>query len=116
MAGLLNLLLRKGSSNTVAVTENDQYLEQASNSPIAGSAQLDGLRTIALYYELYQEQEDWRSAASALARFASDVSHRYSAHLRLEAYIVLRSDGRIAKCSYDRTSGHGNVTFESPCS
>lgn len=74
MAGLLNLLLRKVPSGPVMHTEHDPYLEEAARAPIAGSAQLDGLRTIALYYELYQEQEDWRAAALGLAKFASDVS------------------------------------------
>lgn len=80
MTGLLNLLLRKVPGGPLAIPEGDQYLEQAANSPIAGTAQLDGLRAIALYYELYQEQEDWQTAALSLAKFASDVSCRCSVH------------------------------------
>jgi len=76
MAGLLNLLLRKAPGGPTVHVDHDQYLEQAAMAPLAGSAQLDGLRTIALYYELYQEQEDWRAAALGLAKFASDVSFR----------------------------------------
>lgn len=74
MTGLLNLLLRKVPAISAGNTEGDQYLEQAAAVPASGTAQLDALRAIALYYELYQEQDDWRAAALALARFASDVS------------------------------------------
>lgn len=74
MAGLLNLLLRKVPLSTTLAPESDPYLEQAASTPISGSVQLDALRAIALYYELYQEQEDWRAAALALGKAASDVS------------------------------------------
>lgn len=94
MAGLLNLLLRKAPSGLSAATESDQYLEQAANAPIAGSAQIDGLRTIALYYELYQQQEDWRAAALALAKFASDVSILCETDLRGPMLMTLPLDGR----------------------
>jgi hypothetical protein len=94
MAGLLNLLLRKVPSGTTAATETDPYLEQAANAPIAGSAQIDGLRTIALYYELYQQQEDWRAAALALAKFASDVRLRHQSDMHRERadYLALQTD------------------------
>jgi hypothetical protein len=72
MTGLMNLLLRKAPY--ASTSDIDHYLEQASAIPAAGTAQLDGLRSIALYYELYQEQEDWRAAAQGLSKFASDVS------------------------------------------
>lgn len=74
MAGMTALLLRRTSDGTSSNTE--QYLEQAASVPASGVAQLDSLRAVALYYELYQEQEDWPSASDSLAKFASDVSAR----------------------------------------
>ena len=76
MTGLLNLLTRKSVVASYNNTDSDQYLDQAASVPASASAQLDALRAIALYYEVYQEQEDWRAAASGLAKFASDVSSR----------------------------------------
>lgn len=92
MSGLLSLLTRKSGSAVNNYVDGDQYLDQASAVPASGAAQLDALRAIALYYELYQEQEDWRAAASALAKFASDVRQFRSSKTlrRVLMYIVIR--------------------------
>lgn len=71
MAGLTNLLL--STQPGAASVDADSYLEQAASASPPENTQLDDLRAIALYYELYQMTGQWRKASAGLARSASDV-------------------------------------------
>ena len=71
MAGLAGLILSLHPG--APAVDADTYLEQAAAASPRTSTQIDELRAISLYYELYRHIGDWRKASTALARSASDV-------------------------------------------
>lgn len=75
MAGLSGLLMATLSNNNAF--DADAYLEQAAQTTRPDMTQLDDLRAICLYYELYQRIGEWQKASVGLLRAASDVREAY---------------------------------------
>ena len=71
MAGLTALILSTLPDSPPA--DADLYLEQANAVPPSNGTQLDALRAICLYFELYRSNGEWLKASVGLARTASDV-------------------------------------------
>lgn len=73
MTGLAHLLLHPLS--TPLTFNPDVWLEQALQTPsVGGGVDLDGLKSMMLYYEAYRTIGDWRPAPAGLVRTAGEVS------------------------------------------
>lgn len=77
MAGLSQLLLHP--PRTPLSFNPDVWLEQASLVPTSESVDLDALRMMMIYYEVYRVIQDWRPAPTGLVRTAGEVSISYHA-------------------------------------
>ncbi|KAK4704695.1 trafficking protein particle complex subunit 8, partial [Phenoliferia sp. Uapishka_3] len=86
MAGLSNLLLHPPS--TPLTFNPDIALEQALQTPPSFGFDLDGLKSMMLYYEAYRIIGDWRAAPVGLVRTAGESDEVASAILLEQAAIA----------------------------